>query len=109
MNAMEHKMGDSPTSGNAPDVSKKANLVIWGYFFGFGIALYLMISFVNVYFRIESDKELYLKVGSVESKELEDYKNDQQLILDGKKGLLQGKKNIALEDAMIKVLQVAAQ
>ena len=106
MNAVEHNMGGSPPSGNAPDVNKKANLVIWSYFFGFGIALYVMISFINIYFRIETDKEVYLKVGAVEAQELAEYKKDQAAILNGSKGLLPGKKNISIDAAMAKVLEV---
>lgn len=106
MNAHEHNKADSG-AGNAPDVSKKANLVIWAYFFGFGIALYLLISFLNVYFRIGTDKENYFKVGIVESQELESYKNDQAQVLAGKKGVLEGKKSISIDDAMNKVLKLA--
>jgi len=104
MNA-EHNVGSDPL-GNAPDVNKKANLVIWGYFFGFGVLLYVVISFLNVYFRIETDKELYLKVGSVQSAALAEYKKEQAAILSGEKGILPGKKNISIDAAMAKVLEV---
>lgn len=106
MNALEHNMGTTPTPGHAPDVNKKANLVIWAYFVGFGLALYVLISLVTVYFRIETDKEAFVKVGSVESKELIEYKKDQAAILAGQKGVVQGKKNISIDAAMAKVLEV---
>jgi hypothetical protein len=106
MNAVEHNIGGSPKDGNAPDVTRKANLVIWAYFFGFGLGLYLFISVVNIYFRVETDKEAYLKVGAVESQELIQYKNEQDQIMRGEKGVVAGKKNISINDAMTKVLQV---
>lgn len=106
MNAVEHGQGTSPSSGNAPDVTKKANFVIWAYFFAFGIGLYLMIAAVNIYFRIETEREAYIKVGSVPSKELADQRAEEADILSGKISFFEGKKHISIDDAMNKVLQV---
>ena len=75
MNAVEHNIGGSPKDGNAPDVTRKANLVIWAYFFGFGLGLYLFISVVNIYFRVETDKEAYLNLSSIVS-QLDDVVQD---------------------------------
>lgn len=105
MNALENHGGGTPENGNAPDVTRKANLVIWAYFFGFGIALYIVISLLNIYFRIETEKEAFLKVGSVESQELRDYKAEQEKIMKGENGVVAGKKFISIDSAMIQVLK----
>jgi hypothetical protein len=105
MNAVEHNMPNGGL-GHAPDVDKKANVFIWGFFLLSGIALYVLISLITIYFRVETEKETFVKIGSVESQELIDYKKEQETILAGQKGLVTGKKNISIDAAMAKVLEV---
>lgn len=106
MNAVEHGKDPSSSSGNAPDITKKANLVIWSYFFVFGIGLYVFIAAVDIYFRFETERENYVKIGSVPSKELADQRAEEGDILSGKLSLSEGKKHISIDDAVNKVLQV---
>lgn len=108
MNAAEHSTGGPGQKGlgHSPDVDKKANVFIWGFFLLSGVVLYVLISLITIYFRIETDKEAFVKIGSVESQELIDYKKEQDTILAGAKGLVTGKKNISIDAAMAKVLEV---
>lgn len=106
MNAVDYGQGSSSPTGNAGDVSKKANLIIWTYFFAFGIGLYVMISGVNLYFRYGTEREAYIKVGSVVSKELTDQRAEEAAILSGKLSLYEGKRSISIDDAINKVIQV---
>lgn len=106
MNELNHGHGGSSPLGNAPDVTSKANIVIWMYFVAFGVALYAMITLVDIYFRNETDKERYIKIGSVESKELLEHRAMEAEVLAGKRGLLEGKKHISIDDAMNRILEV---
>ena len=106
MKAQEKEHVNSTASGNAPDVTKKANLVIWFYFVVFGLALYAMIVMVDIYFRIGTEREYDLKIGSVISKELIKHRADEAEVLSGKKGIIEGKKNISIDTAMAKMLEV---
>lgn len=110
MNAVEHNVagpGGPEGHGYAPDVDKKANVFIWGFFLLSGIAFYVVISLITIYFRVETEKEAYVKIGSVESQELAGYKKEQETILAGAKGLVTGKKNISIDAAMRKVVDLA--
>jgi hypothetical protein len=106
MNAIEHGHGSSSPIGNAPDITNRANLVIWSYFFAFGIALYISISGISLYFRYVTEREEFAKIGSVPSQELADQRAEELEILSGKRATVDGKKAISIDDAMNKVLQV---
>jgi|SRR5688572_6986770 len=106
MNAVEHGHTPTSSSGNAPDVTKRANLVIWSFFFASGIGLYLMITAVNIYFRFETERENYVKIGSVPSKELADQRAEEADILSGKLSLSEGKKHVSIDDAINRILRV---
>ncbi|MES2503482.1 MAG: hypothetical protein V4534_01250 [Myxococcota bacterium] len=65
------------------DISSKATLLIWAYILGFGVVLYFSLAALNIYFRAEVDREHYVKVGSVKSKELQDLQAANALKLEG--------------------------
>ena len=90
----------------AADVNSRANKIIWTYFILLVIGLYATIAALTIYFRYEVEREEYLKVGSVPSKELLDYKADMEQVLSGQKGLIEGKKNISIDDAMNAVVRI---
>lgn len=71
------------------EITPKANLYIWGYFFFFVILLYFIIVGLTIYFKDEVDKESYLKVGSVKSPELIEYKHRVQEELKGIEGAME--------------------
>ena len=77
------------------DISPKTNLFIWGYFLFFAIAMYLGTSALVIYFQAEVEQELYLKVGSVKSKELAELRQQEQDALKG------------IEEAMEKVVRAS--
>ncbi|MEI6805661.1 MAG: hypothetical protein WCK49_04050 [Myxococcaceae bacterium] len=52
------------------EITPKANLIIWIYFFLFVLILFFAISLMTVYFKTEAEYENFVKVGSVKSKEL---------------------------------------
>jgi hypothetical protein len=66
-----------------------------------------MVSAVNLYFRVETEKEEYTKVGSLPSQELIDLRAHEAQVLSGKVGILEGKKNVSIADAINRVLKVA--
>ncbi|MEI6789999.1 MAG: hypothetical protein WCK42_02330 [Myxococcaceae bacterium] len=77
------------------EITPKANLYIWGYFFLFVILLYLIITGLTIYFKDEVEQESYVKVGSVKSPELIEHRHLEQEELKG------------IEDAMEKVVRAA--
>ena len=93
-------------SKSAPDIAKKANLTIWMYFFLCGLVLWFLIFVVDVYFRILSEREAYVKIESVEFNELKDLRAYEEEVLSGKKGVLEGKRNISIDNAMNQFLEV---
>lgn len=60
------------------DLTPKANLVIWGYFLLFAILLYVTLTGLNIYFRAEVEREQYVKVGSVKSKDLIEQRQNEE-------------------------------
>jgi hypothetical protein len=77
------------------DITPKANLMIWGGFLLFGLGLYMTITVLTIYFKAEAEREYYVKVGSVKSKELIELRQQEQEELKG------------IEQAMEKVVRVA--
>ena len=106
MNAVDHEHGSSPPLGNASDVTQKANMYIWSFFVVCGILLYAMISAVNLYFRFETEREEYIKVGSVVSAELLEQKAEDAAILSGQRTPSESGKSISIDAAVKKMLTV---
>ena len=106
MNAVDHGHASSSPVGNASDVTKQANFYIWSFFIVFGILLYVMISAVDLYFRYETEREGFLKVGSMTSSELMSQRAEEAAILSGQRTPDVGKKNISIDAAIDKILLV---
>ena len=82
------------------DVSPYLGKVIWAYFIGLAIALYLLIGALSVYFEMRLEKERLQKVGMVESEELNQQREHEQQVLTGALGVVEGKKHIAIDEAV---------
>ena len=65
------------------EITPKASLYIWVYFFLFVILLYLIITGFTVYFKTEAEHEYNIKVGSVKSKALLDLRQKEKEQLMG--------------------------
>jgi hypothetical protein len=88
----------------ASDVTPSANLWIWGYFFAFGLALYLIITGLTFYFRYHVEREQYEKVGSVKSPELVQLRQHEEQVLNGSMSVVENKKNMPIDEAMDRVI-----
>lgn len=77
------------------DVTPRANLTIWIAFFVFVLLLYITITTLSIYFKAEAEREYYVKVGSVKSKELIELRQQEVKELAG------------IEEAMEKVVRAS--
>lgn len=77
------------------EITPRANLTIWIYFFLFVLILYFTISTLTVYFKAEAEHESFVKVGSVKSKELIELRRQEAHELVG------------IEEAMEKVVRAS--
>lgn len=104
-----HDSHDNPSDPNrcAPDVGRKANLVIWAYFLAAGMLLYVVIVGVSIFFRIEVEREHYIKVGSVPSAELAALRAQEDAILSGREGLVSGNAHVSIDTAMKRLISMA--
>lgn len=84
----------------APDISKRANVTIWVYFILLGVLLFITILGLTVYFRVQLQEEKLKKIGEVQTQEILNYKAFYKPIIAGEKGILEGKKNISIQEAM---------
>lgn len=97
------------TQHGASDVTPRANLMIWAYFFAFGLALYFIITGLTFYFRYHVEREQYAKVGSVKSPELLELRQHEQQVLEGQASVFENTKSISIEDAMNRVVSAHRQ
>jgi len=88
----------------APDVTGRANIKIWFYFLLLGIALFLTIGGLTIFFRFQVDKEQLERIGQIDTKESMDQRSLEEAILSGKSGIFPDKKYVSIETAMKKFL-----
>jgi hypothetical protein len=89
-----------------PDLPPKVSRHIWIYLVLMGGFLFLTIGSLTIYFRFAVDREYSAKVGKVDSNELIEKRSFEKSILSGDKGLFASKKNVSIEVAMEKFLQM---
>ncbi len=87
------------------DVGTKANRRIWLYFIIMGVGLYLTILGLDIMYRFQVDYEKTKKIGLVNTEESIAQKNITESYLSGQKGLIDGKKHVAIDVAMSKLVQ----
>lgn len=86
------------------DVSNKVNRHIWYYFIALAVLLFLTILGLDIMYRFQVDYEKAKKIGEVIPHETQIEINRAQAILSGKLGLFDGKKHVAVEQAMDRFL-----
>ncbi|MDA0712459.1 MAG: hypothetical protein O2897_00525 [bacterium] len=78
----------------------KARTTLWLYFIFLVIFLYVSIAGLTGYFKSTVEDELFLKVGSIQPKNLMQLRSYEQQVLSGEVSLVEGKKSISIEHAM---------
>ncbi len=105
----EHEEEYVSENASADDVTPKANLIIWGNFFVFVIALLVFISALTFYFRDAVESEQMIRVGEAKSVELTELRGFEQSVLSGQTGVLPGKKHISIDEAMNRLVQIVGK
>jgi hypothetical protein len=88
----------------APDVSGQANRHIWLYFVLLGILLFVTMGGLTIMFRFQVAEQQQKKIGAVKSQEALDYEASANAIIAGRKGVVEGKKNVSFEVAKARFL-----
>lgn len=86
------------------DVGGRINRQIWLYFIGLGIALALTFVGLTIFFRFQVDYEKAKKIGAVKTVESVEQMAFSESVLTGKRGLFEGKRNVAIDVAVDKFL-----
>lgn len=84
----------------SPDVSKRANVIIWVNFILLTVLLFSVIGMLTVFFDESLSKERYAKVESLPSQELLKQRQTEDQILLGEIGVEGTQKHESIENAM---------
>jgi hypothetical protein len=88
-----------------PDLKPSTSRQVWYYFIFLGLALYLTIYGLDVFYRFALRDEKDAKIGAVNKHEALDSKAMAEAYLSGKRGLFADKPHVAIDVAIAKFLQ----
>lgn len=82
------------------DVTGKANRHIWYYFIILGVMLFATIGGLTIMYSFQVDYEKEKKIGQVNTQESMNQVALSEAYLSGKRGLLEGKRHVAVDSAI---------